>query len=222
MENIHTSFLRCEKIEKSVTEQGVTRVIFPETSITFEQGKMYAITGSSGVGKTTFLHLLAGLDLPTFGKIMLNDRLDVARMTQVDRLWYRQSVVGLVFQFHYLVYELTVLENVMLPAQIRGLSSDDARAQAKKLIDFVGLSARSGAYPTTLSGGERQRVALARALVNKPAFILADEPTGSLDPENALKVKELLVAAIKEFNAGVIVVTHDVTMTQGVDVCLRL
>ena len=124
-------------------------------------------------------------------------------------------VVGLVFQFHYLVQELTSLENIQLPAFISGADRTTAAARALELLDFVGLANRKDAYPATLSGGERQRVALARALMNNPRFVLADEPTGSLDPQNARLVKDLLVAAVQKYKSCVIVATHDVELFSG-------
>ncbi len=169
----------------------------------------YVITGASGSGKTTLLHLLAGLDLPSSGNVYLDGKRDLANFTKKELLWFRQSMIGLVFQFHYLVYEFSVLENIMLPALVCGVSTRVARERALHLIDFVGLQNVVDGFPPTLSGGERQRVAIARALMNKPAFIIADEPTGSLDEANGIIIRDLFFAAQKEFGAGIIVATHD-------------
>jgi len=192
--------------------------ILASQNLLFEQGRMYALLGPSGSGKTTLLNLLAGLDSPTFGSVQLNDQFDLLDMKPEKKMWYRQQVVGMVFQFHYLVQELTALENILLPAQIVGSDEQKNNKRALELLEFVGLAARKNAYPATLSGGERQRVALARALMNNPRFVLADEPTGSLDPQNARQVKDLLLAAVQKYKSCVIVATHDFELFSGSDI----
>lgn len=208
-------FLQLKNVCKSVHSADGEHFVLQSFSHKFEQNEFYAVTGASGSGKTTLLQLLAGLDGATTGTVMLDGRDDLAKMMPQKRLWYRQTIIGLVFQFHYLVYELTALENIMMPAQIRGVDAKTARKQALDLINFVGLSRVAHSLPPTLSGGERQRVAIARALINRPAFILADEPTGSLDEANARVVKDLFLSAQQEFGAGVIIATHDVELFSG-------
>lgn len=184
----------------------------------FDQNRWYSITGPSGAGKTTLLYLLAGLDTPTSGTVLLDGHEDLAQMPCERQVWYRQSVVGMVFQFHYLVYELTVVENIALHARIHGVSAGEARKRALDLCSFVGLHSVADAFPATLSGGERQRVSIARALINKPAFVLADEPTGSLDAANAQSIKELFARIQREFGTGIIVATHDIELFSGDDI----
>lgn len=206
------SFLALKNASKHVFVGDTQHVVLKNITATFRQGEYCAITGPSGSGKTTLLYLLAGLDVPTAGHVLLEGTRDLAKMNDQDRLAYRQSVVGLVFQFHYLIYELTALENIMIPALMCGVDEKSARRRAQELIEFVGLSRVMNFFPPTLSGGERQRVAIARALINKPAFIIADEPTGSLDELQASAVRDLFVAAQQEFGAGIIVATHDAHM----------
>ena len=208
-------FLQLNNVSKRVVLGRKDHVILGSLTARFDQGRYYAITGVSGSGKTTLLHLLAGLDAPSSGQVFLDGTRDLAAMSYDERLWYRSSVVGLVFQFHYLVYELTALENIMIPALMCGVDPKIAQAQAQSLIDFVGLRECVDSFPPTLSGGERQRVAIARALINKPAFIIADEPTGSLDEIQGCAVRDLFLAAQKEFGAAVIVATHDVLLFSG-------
>lgn len=213
--------LRCTNVQKSVVVHGLLQQILVSQSLLFEQGHMYVLLGPSGSGKTTLLNLLGGLDDPTFGQVELlvgegwKDTFDLASMKPEKKMWYLQSIVGMVFQFHYLVQELTAFENILLPAQIVGFNKQKNNARALELLEFVGLAARKNAYPATLSGGERQRVALARALMNNPKFILADEPTGSLDPQNARQVKDLLVQAVQKYKSCVIVATHDSALFSG-------
>lgn len=208
-------FLRCTDVQKSVVVHERLQQVLASQNLLFEQGHLYVLLGPSGSGKTTLLNLLAGLDNPTFGRVELNDTVDLASMKPEKKMWYRQSVVGMVFQFHYLVQELTALENILLPAQIVGTDAQKNNERALELLEFVGLAERKSAYPATLSGGERQRVALARALMNNPRFVLADEPTGSLDPQNARQVKDLLVAAVQKYKSCVIVATHDSALFSG-------
>jgi lipoprotein-releasing system ATP-binding protein len=202
-------FLELCNVAKNVQIGSRNQTILANFSSKFDQGMFYVITGASGSGKTTLLHLLAGLDLPSSGNVYLDGKRDLANFTKKELLWFRQSMIGLVFQFHYLVYEFSVLENIMLPALVCGVSTRVARERALHLIDFVGLQNVVDGFPPTLSGGERQRVAIARALMNKPAFIIADEPTGSLDEANGIIIRDLFFAAQKEFGAGIIVATHD-------------
>lgn len=208
-------FLRCVNVQKSVVVDGALLHILPQKNLFFEQGRLYALLGPSGSGKTTLLHMLAGIDTPTFGRVELNDVADLSTMPVDKKQWYRQHMVGVVFQFHYLVQELTAFENILLPAQISGIDALKAQERALELLGFIGLTHRKDAYPATLSGGERQRVALARALMNNPKFVLADEPTGSLDPQNARLIKDLLLAAVQKYKSCVIVATHDAELFSG-------
>lgn len=180
--------------------------------------QVVAILGSSGSGKSTLLHLLGGLDRPSSGEIFW-DGVPLSRLNQFALAEKRAHFVGLIFQSHYLLEDLTVQENVGLPGRIAG-KLDEKRA--KDLLEHVGLVNRAKAFPKTLSGGERQRVAVARALYSKPAVILADEPTGSLDRHNAQAVYELLVDLARSEGSAVVMVTHDEGLVRDVDVRFAL
>lgn len=174
-------------------------------SLSVAAGEVVAVTGPSGSGKSTLLHLLGGLDIPQAGEVWwAGERVDTLG-TQARAL-RRAGRVGLVFQHHYLLEDLTVLQNVLVPAL---LTRQDGRERARTLLARVGLAGREGSLPGVLSGGERQRVAVARALATRPAVILADEPTGSLDRANAEVIATLLLDLAREDGAGVLLVTHD-------------
>ena len=187
-------------------------------SLAVQPGEVVAVTGPSGSGKSTLLHLLGGLDTPQGGEVWwAGERVDTLE-TQV-RASRRAGRVGLVFQHHYLLEDLNVLDNVLIPSRLAG-QTDPLRAAA--LLKRVGLGGRGPDYPAVLSGGERQRVAVARALAARPAVVLADEPTGSLDRANARKVAELLVNLAREHGAGVLLVTHDERLAGYADRVLHL
>ncbi len=187
-------------------------------SFSLEAGCVLAILGPSGSGKSTLLHLLGGLEAPKSGEVIWGTS-SLAGVSQEILARRRAKEVGFVFQHHYLLEDLTTLENVMLPSLIAKAANPE---RAKMLLERVGLSERSHAYPRTLSGGERQRCALARALVTKPNFVLADEPTGSLDRANAERVFSLLVDLAHLEQAGVVIVTHDEALAQKADRIIRL
>ncbi|PTA69721.1 ABC transporter ATP-binding protein [Deinococcus arcticus] len=186
--------------------------------LTVAQGEVVAVTGPSGSGKSTLLHLLGGLDTLQGGEVWwAGERVDTLG-TQV-RAARRAGQLGLVFQHHYLLEDLSVLDNVLIPTRLSG-RGDEARA--RELLARVGLSGREADLPGVLSGGERQRVAVARALAARPAAVLADEPTGSLDRANAQGVAALLVALAREEGAGVLLVTHDERLARHADRTLHL
>lgn len=174
----------------------------------FEQGNSYAIIGVSGSGKSTLLHILSGLDCPTQGTVKFNQT-DVSTFSTTARRAFLNHTIGFVFQFHYLVKELTVAENVMLPGLIRGQRHSDCRKRAEHLLAMVGLEDKADCFPTQLSGGQQQRVAIARALFNRPSFLLADEPTGDLDAETAQSIVDLFFAAQQEWGMGIVLCSHD-------------
>lgn len=172
------------------------------------RGSSVSITGSSGSGKSTLLNILGGLDRADSGEIVVDDnRID--RLAEKHLTRYRRKSVGFIFQFHYLLNDFTALENVMLPAYISGLPKKTALEKARALLADVNMEERAGHLPQQLSGGERQRVAVARSIVNDPAVILADEPTGNLDKENSELVTGLLYEAAEKWGKTLIVVTHD-------------
>ena len=175
------------------------------------------ITGESGAGKSTLLNIIAGLDSFNSGEIYAKDY-EVHKLNEEDLSNYRMHYLGLIFQFHYLLKDFTALENVMLSALIAGEKKNEAKIRAMELLEDVKLSNRLNHYPSQLSGGERQRVAVARALINSPNLILADEPTGNLDKNNAQLVKELLFSVVDKHKKSLILVTHDTDIAKSADV----
>jgi putative ABC transport system ATP-binding protein len=187
------------------TAAGVVRAL-DGVSLTVAPGESLAITGESGCGKSTLLGLIAGLDVPTEGRVALADR-DISSMTEHDRAKVRRHEIGMIFQSDNLLPFLTATENVSLQ-----LSLDDragANTRSLEILTALGLDGEADKLPDQLSGGQRQRVAVARALVHRPPLIVADEPTGSLDPENAMGVVELLLAAQRSTGATLVLVTHE-------------
>jgi len=181
-----------------------------DVSLTVQPGEAVAILGPSGSGKSTLLNLVAGLDRPSGGTVFV-DGTNVGEMREAESARYRRSSVGMVFQFFNLLDDLTVSDNVMLPAQLIGTRRTEARQRTTELLRVLGLERHAETYPGTLSGGERQRVAIARALINRPALVLADEPTGALDSANGADV----AALFGELNATgqtILLVTHDVSL----------
>ena len=176
-------------------------------SLSLHAGDFATIMGPSGGGKTTLLNLLAGLDLPDRGQIILNGR-KVSDLSDHDLTLLRRKEIGIVFQFFNLMPTLTVMENVELPLLLAHSSRTDGQ-RIKTLLDYVGLWPRADSFPAELSGGEMQRVAIARALVHQPAILLADEPTGNLDSENGMKILDLMKRASTDFQTTVILATHN-------------
>jgi putative ABC transport system ATP-binding protein len=176
-------------------------------SLTVAPGESVAVLGPSGSGKSTLLNLVAGLDRPTAGEVTV-DGVRVDRLSEAASARYRRSRIGLVFQFFNLLDDLTVLDNVLLPAQLAGTSRAAARTRAAQLLEGLGVARHGDAYPGRLSGGERQRVAVARALINRPPLLLADEPTGALDSAARQDV-EALVRDLHATGQTILLVTHD-------------
>lgn len=196
-------------------------MILDDINLAVNSGSKIAIVGESGCGKSTLLNIIGGLESPSSGSIVAGpyrvESLDENEITK-----YRSAYLGLVFQFHYLLKDFTALENVMLPAWMAGMKRSEAVDRAKALLADVKLEHRMDHYPAQMSGGERQRAAVARALVNSPSLVLADEPTGNLDPANAETVKDLLFSVVSRHHKTLVVVTHDQAMASLADVCYRL
>lgn len=216
---VNNGTLRVDKVSKAYKQGGKVLPVLNNISTAFEQGKSYAITGASGSGKSTLLYLLGGLEKPSSGRVLCNKQ-DLAALK--DASTFRNKTIGFVFQFHYLINELTVLENIMLMGKIARRDELHCRAEAYALLDVVGLRQRASYYPHQLSGGEQQRVSIARSLFNKPKFLLADEPTGSLDAHNAAKIVELLERAQQEWGMGVILCSHDIGVYSKMNQILTL
>ena len=177
------------------------------------RGEFTAVMGASGSGKSTLLNLIAGLDRPTSGRVVV-DGIDLSKAGEAELARYRRARVGFVFQFFNLLSNLTVLENILVPAELAGVRAADARKRAEELLDELGMVAVRRSYPARLSGGQRQRVAVARALINRPALVLADEPTGALDSRSGDQVMELL-EALNQRGQTIILVTHDAKLATG-------
>lgn len=203
--------IEVQGLSKRVTDATGELTILHEIDFTVPVGQTLAIVGASGSGKSTLLGLLAGLDTPSSGKIKLGG-VDIFALDEDGRAALRMAQLGFVFQSFQLLAHLTALENVMLPLELR--AADNAREQAEAMLERVGLSSRLRHYPKTLSGGEQQRVALARAFVTRPALLLADEPTGSLDAVTGEAVIELMFELKRERGSTLVLVTHDLSIAQ--------
>lgn len=196
--------IQLQGITKSFGSLQVLRGI----DLNIDKGEIVSIVGPSGAGKTTLLQIMGTLDAPDSGMITIDGTL-VSRMKEKELPAFRNKHIGFVFQFHQLLPEFTALENVMIPAFIAGVGQKEATASALELLDFMGLTDRAGHKPNELSGGEKQRVAVARALINHPAVILADEPSGSLDTHNKEELHQLFFDLRNRFGQTFVIVTHD-------------
>ena len=197
-----------ENVSKSFEHGGRVLEVVRDVSFSLEPGDMASIVGASGVGKSTLLHVLGTLDLPTSGSIRFNDR-EITSLGPTMLAEFRNRAIGFVFQFHHLLPEFSALENVMLPCLIQRMSRAASDAKAANILGRVGLSHRLAHKPGELSGGEQQRVALARAMVMEPALLLADEPTGNLDTHTGQAIHELFVELNRERGTTMLIVTHN-------------
>lgn len=213
-----TNVIRIEKLSRNFLDgSGNELNILTEIDAQFSLGQTVSIVGSSGSGKSTFLHLLGGLDTPSSGKVFFKDE-DIFEYGTDKRSAWRNRYIGFVFQSHHLLPDFSALENVMLPGMISGLSREESIPLAEDLLEQVGLKDRSSHRPGQLSGGEQQRVAIARALINEPEIILADEPTGNLDVQTGKKVGSLLNRICSEKNKILILVTHNTKLAADMDI----
>jgi lipoprotein-releasing system ATP-binding protein len=208
-------------LTKSFT-QGPSRIdVLTGADLRVGAGERVAIIGRSGSGKSTLLHLLAGLDDPDSGHVVVGER-NLTTASQAVRAQIRNAHMGFVYQFHHLLPEFSALENVALPLRLGGMDASAAGAEASALLGRVGLKERLDHRPAALSGGERQRVAVARALIGEPLVVLADEPTGNLDRENAEQIFALMCELSDERGVGFVVVTHDEGMLMDMHRVLKL
>ncbi len=211
--------IELHQVTKTVQSGGKPLTILHPLDLTVAPAQFLAITGPSGSGKSTLLGLVAGLDAPSGGRILIGGR-DITGLGEDDLARLRRSTIGFVFQFFHLLPSLTALENVMVPMEIAGRR--DASSRARDLLAEVGLTDRGHHYPSQLSGGEQQRVAIARALSNDPPVLLADEPTGNLDLANGQHVMELLLDLRRTRGATLMLATHDASLAARADALLRL
>lgn len=196
--------IQIEGITKSFGQLQVLKGI----DLNINKGEVVSIVGPSGAGKTTLLQIMGTLDRADSGRVIINGT-DISRMKEKELSAFRNREIGFVFQFHQLLPEFTALENVTIPALIKGVPAADARKQAIEMLDFLGLSDRASHKPAELSGGEKQRVAVARALINNPAVVLADEPSGSLDTKNKEELHNLFFELRDKLGQTFVIVTHD-------------
>ena len=208
-----TALLQAEGLSKQVTPE---RWLFRNLNVSVAAGEQLALRGASGVGKSTLLNLLAGLELPEEGRVLLSGK-DLTEMTTGEQLSLRRATFGFVFQAFHLMPHLNALQNVMVPCLLAGLAFAQAQERAERLIEALDLTAVTRSFPSVLSGGEQQRVALARALVHQPKIVLADEPTGNLDPETADRALTLLCRTCREQGAALLMVTHSAESAARLD-----
>ncbi len=215
------AFLRAESVSKSYVVAGRTLTVLRDLDLTVESGEMVAIVGASGVGKSTLLHVLGGLDQVDAGAIAVGETV-LNSLTPADLVAFRNRQVGFVFQFHHLLPEFSAVENAEMPMRIARMPMRDARPRAEQLLTRVGLGERLTHRPGMLSGGEQQRVAVARALVMRPAVLLADEPTGDLDEATAEALHTLLREMHQDFGLTSVIATHNPRLAAACDRVLRL
>ncbi|AFP85814.1 lipoprotein releasing system, ATP-binding protein [secondary endosymbiont of Heteropsylla cubana] len=213
--------LQCIQLQKCYQEGGLYTNVLRNVNFKLEFGKMMAIVGSSGSGKSTLLHILGGLDKPTSGKVIFEGQV-LHTLSSSTRAVLRNRRMGFIYQFHHLLADFTALENVAMPLLIGGICSIEARERAWKILATLGLEKHSYNQPAELSGGERQRVAIARALVNRPALVLADEPTGNLDYRNANNIFDLLSKLNVDHGTAFLIVTHDLYLAKRLDYQLEM
>ncbi|TXK65989.1 ABC transporter ATP-binding protein [Alkalisalibacterium limincola] len=197
------------------------QAVFDRLALDVAEGEFVALVGRSGAGKSTLLHLLSGIDAPDAGRVQLGDT-DITALDEPSRTAFRRRHLGLVFQAYNLVPSLSAIDNVRLPMELVGMSPAQARSDAQATLEALGLAALAQRFPEQLSGGEQQRIGVARALAHSPGLVLADEPTGSLDLDNAVAVIDLLAAACRQRGATLLLVTHSQDVMDRADRLLRL
>ena len=203
--------INCQQLNKVYQDGDNEVAVLKGVDLALKQGEMLAIVGSSGSGKSTLRHILGTLDNESSGKVEIKGQ-QVSKLNRKQQASLRNENLGFIYQFHHLLMEFTAIENVAMPLLIKGLSAKAATEKARNMLDKVGLSHRSEHKPSALSGGERQRVAIARALVTEPALVLADEPTGNLDKQNAIKIYDLIKELNTSLKTSFVVVTHDLEL----------
>ncbi len=208
--------LKLENISKQYRKENVSIEVLQDINFSLKAGEVVAIIGASGSGKSTLLHLMGLLDISTSGKIYFKDQ-DVSTITDKQKTEIRLKFIGFVYQYHFLLPDFNAIDNIAIVHQLLRGSYKEARNEANMWLDVMGLADRKLHLPSELSGGQQQRVAIARALINKPSLILADEPTGNLDPQRAAEIFQLFISIAKEQNIAVIIVTHNQELAKMTD-----
>jgi len=208
--------LHLHKVERRFQEASAPLEILRGADFSLWAGQSVALIAPSGAGKSTLLHIAGLLERPDGGDVLIDGR-PTRKMNDAMRTALRRNNIGFVYQFHHLLPEFTALENIMLPQMIRGLRHSEARDRAEQLLDYLGLKARGGHRPAQLSGGEQQRVAIARAVANGPGVLLADEPTGNLDPKTADHVFAALTTIVQATGLAALIATHNMELAARMD-----
>lgn len=215
------TIIEIKDLEKTYFSDSEELTILKGLNLTVAQGSKIVIVGESGSGKSTLLNIIGGIDKITSGSVIAG-KWNLSKMSESSISEYRSKFLGLIFQFHYLLKDFTALENVSMPALIAGVPKKEAAQKAEQLLQDVGVYDRKDHLPSQLSGGERQRVAVARSLINDPSLILADEPTGNLDPANASLIGELLFSMVEKYNKTLLLVTHDYSIAKNGGICYKI
>ena len=213
---MNDNLLQLVKIGKTYHQADEDLVVLHDVDLQVRSGETVALVGPSGSGKSTLLQIAGLLDRSSHGKILIEGR-DVSHLNDVKRTKLRRHFIGFVYQFHYLLPEFSAVENIVIPQMVAGVARKEARERALHLLDRMGLSHRAEHRPARMSGGEQQRVAIARALANKPRLLLADEPTGNLDPETSEKVFEMLIELVQSEGVGALIATHNLDLADEMD-----
>ena len=218
------NIIEIKDLEKTYVSDSESLTVLKDLNLTVEQGSKLVIVGESGSGKSTLLNIIGGIDKITSGSVIAgtDGRWELSKLNETEIAEYRSKFLGLIFQFHYLLKDFTALENVYMPAFIAGVPKKQAEEKAAQLLKDVGVYERKDHLPSQLSGGERQRVAVARSLINDPSLILADEPTGNLDPANAQLIGDLLFSMVEKYNKTLLLVTHDISLAKKGGQCLKI
>lgn len=209
------------EVAKTYRQASAGLDVLKSVSLSVMPGEIVAVVGPSGAGKSTLLHIAGLLDKPSAGSVLFGDE-DCTAIGDDRRTAIRRGGIGFVYQFHHLLPEFSALENIVLPQMIAGRSRREAAGRARDLLDRIGLAERASHRPARLSGGEQQRVAIGRALANRPKVLIADEPTGNLDPQTALSVFEMLLAAVRDHGVAALIATHNMDLAARMDRRLTL
>jgi lipoprotein-releasing system ATP-binding protein len=216
-----TPVLRLEGVRRAYKEGKRDLVVLDKAELAVMPGEMVALVAPSGTGKSTLLHVAGLLEYPDAGEVHVGGQA-TSRMPEARRTVLRRNAIGFVYQFHHLLPEFSAVENLMLPQLIRGAGRAKARERAMELLEFIGLTPRAEHRPAELSGGEQQRVAIARAVANRPVLLLADEPTGNLDPDTSMRVFGMLTELVRERGVAALIATHNHELARRMDRCLTL